>query len=157
PAAPAGAQLPPAAGDRRPGELLGEYLSCGAEGAAGALPQARLAGRPAVGAGPARPEAAAGLATLRRRVLTRTLLRSVAKREGASRQRLRGRGRVLLHRRRDQLGPLLLHRRRDGLGGVRRHLDDDLEAERVLLDAVERLVIADPQRVDRRVGRELGR
>src|SRR3954452_17599467 len=39
-AAPAGAELSAAAGDRRPGELLGKHLSPGAKGTAGSLSEA---------------------------------------------------------------------------------------------------------------------
>ena len=42
-AAAAGPQLPAAAGDRRPGQLLGQHVSAGAQGAACPLSQARLA------------------------------------------------------------------------------------------------------------------
>src|SRR5262249_40312636 len=45
-AALAGAELSSAAGDRRPGELLGEHVSAGAQGAARPLSETRLAGRP---------------------------------------------------------------------------------------------------------------
>src|SRR5207244_2705522 len=56
-APPARAQLPAAAGDRRPGELLEERLPAGAEGAPRPLPEALVARRPAHRRGRARGEA----------------------------------------------------------------------------------------------------
>src|SRR6516164_5239748 len=68
-------------------------------------------------------------------------------------QRLRG-NRFLLRRGRERLDTLLSA---VGLIGILGDLEGDLEAEVLLGGAVERLLVAEPQRIEGRVGGELGR